>query len=160
MNNQKSSSGVPTSNVFYTFGFLLLYIHMCMNIVSLFLNKEFFHSQNNFEVKLFGNANLSLTLSLEETLLVGGFILFTIIGVILERMRLIILSRKAEVGWKYRNRIKQYYSIIAIVLVIWIAVQGYVVQKNFDWVWLSAALVILLYSIFLVSYPRIKKVRS
>jgi len=160
MKNEKSSSGIPTSNVFYTFGFLLLYIHMCLNIVSLFITKKFFDSQMPYTIKLFNNESLSLKLGLEEILLIGGFIVFTIVGIILERFRMISLSKRAEEGWKYRNRLKNYYATIAIILVLWITIHGRIVQNNFDWVWITAGVIILFYSIFLISYPRLKKAKT
>lgn len=160
MTNQKSSSGIQTSNVFYTFGFLLLYIHFCLNIWSLFLTKKFFDSQMSYTIKIFGNDRLSLKMGIEEILLVGGFILFTIIGIILERTRMIFLSKRAEEGWRYRNRLKNFYALIAIILVVWITVHGRVVQKSFDWVWISAGIVILIYSLFLISYPKLRKAKS
>jgi len=160
MDNKKPVKSSMSSNVFYTFGFLLLYIHFCMNIVSLATKQQFFHSGWEYSIRLFGRENLSLKLTLEEMLLVGGFVVLTILGVILERFRLILLSRQAEPGWRYRNRMKILYAVIAIILVFWTTVQGYIVQKAFDWVWIAASAVILIYSVFLILFPRIRKAKA
>ena len=170
MDNKKPVKSTMSSNVFYTFGFLLLYIHFCMNIVSLATKQQFFHSVwgehgnrsvwGEYSIRLFGRENLSLKLTLEEMLLVGGFVVLTILGVILERFRLILLSRQAEPGWRYRNRMKILYAVIAIILVFWTTVQGYIVQKAFDWVWIAASAVILIYSVFLILFPRIRKAKA
>lgn len=132
-----------------------------MNIVSLFQRQQFFNSGWEYTLaNIFWQQNLSIKLSIEELLLVGGFVLFTILGLILERIRLVSLSKQGEIGWRYRNRMKQLYAIIAIILVLWVTVQGYIVQKAFDWVWIGASAVILLYSIFLIVFPRMRKVKA
>ncbi|MBU1022727.1 hypothetical protein KKB99_00475 [bacterium] len=146
-----------TSNVFYTFGFLLLYIHLLMNIVYLNVKKEFFDSPAmNYSIIPFGNASLTIKISIFELILVGGFILFTIVGLITERIRLIGQNKEAAVGWKYRNRLKLWYSIIAIILVLWTTIQGFITIKEFDWVWLSGSAMIVIFSIFLAMFPRQK----
>ena len=153
-----------TSNVFYTFGFLLLYIHLVMNLVSVLSRKGFFQAAESLTLKPLIPNMQSIEISLNELLLVGGFAVLTIIGVILERIRLAFLSKAAEIGWSYRNRIKIYYSLIAIVLVAWTTIQGYVydksAEKQFDWVWVWGSLIVLVYCIFLISYPRFRKRES
>jgi uncharacterized membrane protein len=113
-----------------------------------------------YVIRLFGKESLSMSLGLEEILLVGGFIIFTITGIILERLRMIMLSKRADEGWKYRNRLKNYYAVIAIILVAWTTIHGRLIQKSFDWVWITAGLIILLYSLFLISCPRLKKAKT
>ena len=149
-----------TSNVFYTFGFLLLYIHLLMNIVYLSAQKAFFSSPAmTYTIVPLGNESLTIKVSIFELILVGGFVLFTIVGLITERIRLIGLTKEAEVGWKYRNRLKLWYSIIAILLVLWTTVQGFFTIKEFDWVWLSGSAVIVLFSLFLTFFPRHKAIK-
>ena len=150
-----------TSNVFYTFGFLLLYIHLLMNIVHLTVQKAFFDTTSmTYSIIPFGINNLTMTVSLFEVLLVGGFILFALFGLIKERIHLIGLKKEAEAGWQYRNRLKLWYSIIAILLVCWTTIQGYLIIKEFDWVWLSGSAVIVVFSIILASFPRYKAVKE
>ena len=63
-----------TSNVFYTFGFLLLYIHLLMNIVFLITQKSFFNSPVlDYSMVPFGIESLTIKMSLIEVLLLGGF---------------------------------------------------------------------------------------
>ncbi len=147
-----------TSNVFYTFGFLLLYIHLLMNIVFLILQKSFFHSPvMNYSIVPFGMESLTIKMSLIELILLGGFVVFTIAGLILERLRLIGIKKEAEIGWKYRNRLKMWYAIIAIILVAWATIQGFATIREFDWVWLSGSAVICIYSIILIIFPRYRQ---
>ena len=147
-----------TSNALYTIGFLLLYIHLFMNIVFLIMEKTFFNATiMNYSIKLFGIESMTIKVSLIEIIFLGGFGIFTIAGLILERMRLIGIKKEAEVGWKYRNRLKMWYAIIAIILVIWTTVQGFATIKEFDWVWLSGSAVICIFSIILIIFPRYKQ---
>ncbi|MCD6217315.1 hypothetical protein J7L05_05580 [bacterium] len=146
-----------TSNVFYTFGFLLLYIHLLMNIVYLISEKSFFNSPiMNYSIVPFGVESLTIKVSMIEMILLGGFAIFTIAGLILERIRLIGIKKEAEVGWKYRNRLKIWYALIAIILVAWVTIQGFVTIREFDWVWLSGGAVICIFSIILIIFPRYK----
>jgi len=160
MTDKKLAKSNASSNVFYTFGFLLLYIHFFMNIVSLATRKQFFNSGQEFDIRILSKDYLSVKLTLEEMLLVGGFVVLTIIGIILERFRLISLSRQAEPGWRYRNRMKILYALLAIILVLWTTIQGYAIQKTFDWVWISASGITLIYCIFLIFFPRIRKAKA
>lgn len=75
------------SNAFYTIGFLLLYIHLFMNIVFLTLEKTFFNSTiMNYSMVLFGIESMTIKVSLIEIIFLGGFGIFTIAGLILERI--------------------------------------------------------------------------
>lgn len=146
------------SNAFYTIGFLLLYIHLFMNIVFLTLEKTFFNSTiMNYSMVLFGIESMTIKVSLIEIIFLGGFGIFTIAGLILERIRLIGIKKEAEAGWKYRNRLKILYAVIAIILVVWTTVQGFATIKEFDWVWLSGSAIICIFSIILIIFPRINK---
>lgn len=146
-----------TSNVFYTFGFLLLYIHFAINLVSVFSGQGYFRSEvGALEITILNRS--AIHMNVQELVLLGGFLLFTIVGILLERVRLAFLKKDKEsiAGWKYRNRIKLYYSIIAIILVIWATVQGYLYSdpRQFDWVWILGSVLILIYCVFLISFPR------
>lgn len=126
-----------------------------MNLVSVFSHRGFFSPQSDqLEVKMFGIGPIQI--SLYELFFVGGFVILTIVGVILERLMLIFMSKDAEPGWVYRNRIKIYYALIAILLVIWTTIQGYIFSpdKKFDYIWVYGSVVVILYCILLIIFPR------
>ena len=152
----KSAKPSLTTNAFYTLGFLLLYVHVLMNIIWLSSGKGFYHAQNNLEIAPFGIDQFTIKSSFEELLLLGGFVVLTLVGLITESIRAIRLSKNAEPGWRYRNRMKTWLAMIAIIAVVWATIHGYIAMKQFDWVWLSGSVVICIYSIILLFFPKVR----
>lgn len=152
----KSTKPSLTTNAFYTLGFLLLYAHVLMNIIQLATRQSFYQAQSKLTITPFGVDRFTVMTSFEELILLGGFVFLTLIGLITESIRAIRLSKNAEPGWKYRNKVKSMLAIIAILAVIWTTIHGYIAMKTFDWVWLSGSLVICIYSIVLMFFPKIR----
>ena len=60
-----------SSNVFYTFGFLLLYVHLLLNIVYLGRFGKFFDTPDKFSIKPLGLEQFTVEMSLIEIILIG-----------------------------------------------------------------------------------------
>jgi Ca2+/H+ antiporter len=145
-----------TTNAFYTLGFLLLYAHVLMNIISLSTAKVFYQAQSKLTVTPFGIDQFTIMTSFEELLLLGGFVVLTLVGLITESIRAGRLRKHAESGWRYRNRMKTWLAMIAIITVIWTTIHGYIAIKTFDWVWMGGSVVICIYSVILMFLPKVR----